>query len=309
MIYQIRRMKRDDWNEVAELIYHSLNEWYRIHRGIDPFVQTKESMLVFPRIYESLDPGCCVVAVDPESSRIAATSFFHPRETHISLGILNSHPHYWGKGAAGVVLDEICHIAQERKLPLRLVSSAVNFESFNLYNSRFFVPFAFFQDMSVKVPASGFDVVPPAGEELSDATMDDATEMADLEYRLCGIRRENDLRYFIENSEGIWRTSISRNLANGRITGFCASVCDPGSNMVGPGCAESESTAAALIKRELNRYHGRSPVWLIPSNALELRREMFNLGARNAETHIAQICGGQAIVRGIMLPSFMPETC
>ena len=79
--------------------------------------------------------------------------------------------------------------------------------------------------------------------------------------------------------------------------------------MVGPGCAESEPTAAALIKRELNRYHGRSPVWLIPSNALELRREMFNLGARNAETHIAQICGGQAIVRGIMLPSFMPETC
>lgn len=309
MIYQVRRMIRDDWDEVAELIYRSLNDWYRIHRGIDPFVRNKESMLLFPRVYESLDPGCCVVAIDPESGRIAATSFFHPRPTHISLGILNAHPDYWGKGAAGVVLDEICHISEKEKLPLRLVSSAVNFESFNLYNSRSFVPFAFFQDMSVKVPESGFEVMPPEGETLIDATPSDAAEMADLEYRLYGIRRESDLRYFIENKEGIWGMSLSRNLATGRITGFCASVCDPGSNMVGPGCAESETEAAALIRRELNRYPGKSPVWLIPSNALELRREMFKLGARNTETHIAQICGGEAFVKGIFLPSFMPETC
>ena len=309
MNFQIRRMVRDDWSEVADLICNSLNDWYRIHRGIDRFVDCKSSMLIFPRVYESIDPGCCVIAIDPANGRIAATSFFHPRQTHISLGILNAHPDYWGRGAASAVLDEICRVADEQKLPLRLVSSALNFESFNLYNSRGFVPFVFFQDMSVKVPDGGFEIMPPDSEELTDAVTSDVIEMADLEYRLCGIRREGDLRYFIDNREGIWGMSISRNRFNGHITGFCASVCDPGSHMVGPGCAVSESTAAALIRRELNRYPGKSPAWLIPSNAPELRREMFKLGARNTETHIAQIRGGKAFVNGVMLPSFMPETC
>ena len=308
MKFQIKRVSTDDSNEVAEVIYRSLNDWYRIHRGIESFAPSRESMLIFPRVYESLDPGCCVAAVDPENGRIAAISFFHPRPTHISLGIMNAHPDYWGKGAASAVLDETIRIAREAKLPLRLVSSAMNFESFNLYNSRGFVPFAFFQDMTVKVPEGGFDVNPPAGVELANATLDDVDEMAELEYRLCGIRRDSDLRYFVENREGIWAMSLARDLKSGRITGFCASVCDPGSHMAGPGCAESQEDAAALLRRELNRYPGKSPVWLIPSNAPLLRQSMFQLGARNIETHIAQVLGGEASVSGIMLPSFMPET-
>lgn len=309
MKFELRRINDQDWPEVADLIYRSLNDWYRIHRGIDPFVQSKESMLVFPRVYESLDPGCCVAAIDPENGRIAATSFFHPRPTHVALGILNAHPDYWGKGAASAVLDEIIRIAKSKQLPLRLVSSAVNFESFNLYNCRGFVPFNFFQDMSVKVPLGGFAVDAPEGIEIADACINDADEMAELEYRLSGIRRSSDFVYFLENREGIWGMSLARDKAAGRVVGFCASVCDPGSNMVGPGCAESETIAAALIRRELSRYPGKTPGWLIPSNAPELRREMFQLGARNTETHIAQILGGEGKVLGIVLPSFMPETC
>ena len=309
MKYELKRINDRDWPEVAELIYRSLNDWYRIHRGIDPFVQSKESMLLFPRVYESLDPECCVAAIDPENGRIAATSFFHPRPTHISLGILNAHPDYWGKGAASAVLDEIIGIAKSKQLPLRLVSSAVNFESFNLYNRRGFVPFIFFQDMSVKVPNEGFALNPPDGVEITDASLSDVDEMTDLEYRLCGIRRGSDFAYFIENREGIWGMSLARDIATRRVIGFCASVCDPGSNMVGPGCTECETVAAALIRRELSRYPGKTPGWLIPSNARELRREMFQLGARNTETHIAQILGGEGKTEGIVLPSFMPETC
>lgn len=315
MHFEIKRITKSDWAETAELIYRSLNDWYRIHRGIDPFVQTKESMLLFPRVYESLDPGCCVAAVDPGTGRIAATSFFHPRSTHISLGILNAHPDYWGKGAAAAVLDEIIRISEEAKLPLRLVSSAVNFESFNLYNSRMFAPICFFQDMSVKVPAEGFPVNPPEGTALAEAALADLPEIVELEERLCGIRREQDFRYFIENQEGIWGMSLLRETASGRLVGFSASVCDPGSNMIGPGIAETEAGAAALLRRELNRYPGKTPAWLIPSRAVQLRQELFAVGARNTEVHIAQVRGTEemrkkaASISGIVLPSFMPETC
>lgn len=304
----IRRMERGDWNEVAELIFHSLNDWYRIHRGIDPFVQTKESMSVFPRVYEALDPESCVLAVDSVTNRIAASSFFHPRPTHISLGILNVHPDFWGRRAGGAVLKEIIRIADEAQLPLRLVSSALNFESFNLYNRNGFVPTIFFQDMIVEVPNGGFPVNPPKGTELVDAAPADIPEMVALEKRLYSIDREKDFRFFIENREGIWGMSLLRETAAGRLVGFCASVCDPGSNMVGPGIAETEEGAAALIRRELNRYPGRKPVWLIPSGAKTLRREMFEIGAKNCELHIGQVRGTFTPASGIVLPSFMPET-
>ena len=209
MKFQIKRVSTDDSNEVAEVIYRSLNDWYRIHRGIESFAPSRESMLIFPRVYESLDPGCCVAAVDPENGRIAAISFFIRARPHISLGIADAHPDYWGKGRPAPFSTKPSVLPARRNSPSVLSRSAMNFESFNLYNSRGFVPFAFFQDMTVKVPEGGFDVNPPAGVELANATLDDVDEMAELEYRLCGIRRDSDLRYFVENREGIWAMSLA----------------------------------------------------------------------------------------------------
>lgn len=308
MAFELRRMERSDWDEVAALIHRSLNAWYLKNRGFELVRGGVETMLVFPRVYEALDPGCCVLAVDPASGHIAGSCFFHPRSTHVSLGIMNVRPDFFGSGAGGAILRAIIEIAESKKLPLRLVSSAMNLDSFSLYNRYGFVPFVFFQDMTVEVPKHGFPVAPPSGCVIRDAAEDDLPQIAALERELCGIEREKDWRFFFDNADSIWGLSVLVEEKTGRIDGVCASVCDPGSHMIGPGVARTEAGTAALIRFELNRYPGNSPVWLIPSDMPKLRREMFDLGAKNCETHIAQVRGEVVRPTGIVLPSFMPET-
>lgn len=303
-----RLMRSDDWNEVAELIYKSLNTWYLKNRGFELVTGPADTMLVFPRVYEALDPGSCVVAEDEASGRIAGSCFFHERLTHVSLGILNVHPDFFGKKVASGLVRYVVDIAEKSNRPLRLVSSAMNLESFNLYNRHGFVPTLFFQDMTVRVPEEGFPVDLPPGTTIRPAQMEDVLEMVALEEELYSINRDKDFRFFIENADGIWGMSVLTDVASGRIHGFTASVCDPGSHMIGPGIARTEEQMAALIAFELSRYPGENFVWLIPSDCKTLRKAMFELGAKNCELHIGQVRGEYVPPKGIVLPSFMPET-
>ena len=90
--FETRLMHADDWDEVARLIHVSLNEWYERNRGFRLVNGGWETMLIFPRVYEALDPGCCVLVEETTSKNIAGSCFFHLRSTHIALGIMNTHP-------------------------------------------------------------------------------------------------------------------------------------------------------------------------------------------------------------------------
>ncbi len=162
--------------------------------------------MVFPEVYEALDPGCCIVAEDVDSGRLAGSCFFHPRETHVSLGIMNAHPDYFGQGVAKRILDEVISIAGSEGKPVRLVSSAMNLDSYSLYTRKGFVPRALFQDMFIQVPEGGLprEVAPEALGRVRDARPEDARAMTDLEMQLNGIRREKDFAHFIDNAAGNW---------------------------------------------------------------------------------------------------------
>ena len=84
-----------------------------------------ETAGIFFDVYEDLDPGCCVVAELQETGRIIGSCFYHPRPTHVSLGIMNAHPSYFGLGVARKLLDFICAFADDQQKPVRLVSSAI----------------------------------------------------------------------------------------------------------------------------------------------------------------------------------------
>lgn len=306
----IVRLKKESDNEaVAVLIRDSLNVWYRRHFGIEELVPSVEASSVYSRVYDELDPNCCVVAEDAETGRLAGSCFFHPRPTHVSLGIMNVAPDYFGRKISSKLLAYVVEVADRRNQTLRLVSSAMNLDSFSLYNRRGFVPRAMFQDMVVRVPEEGFPVEIPAGTEARDATLDDVDGIVALELSVCGIDRSKDYRYFIENRAGIWGASVLAAKTTGEILGVMCSVRDPGCAMVGPGAARGEEHADALIRRELNRYRGEwTPVLLVPTNATKLRRAMYALGAVNTETHIAQSLGPVAPTHGVVVPTFMPET-
>ena len=307
--FNLRPMHEEDWDEVAELICIGTNHWYQT-RGMSPiFEGGPKSALLFCEVYESLDPGCCILAVNRHSKRIAGSCFYHPRETHISLGIMNAHPNYFGAGIAKKLLRFVTDFADKRNQSLRLVSSALNLNSFSLYTRSGFVPRSAFQDMVLSVPETGLQVDFDAEElhRIRPARNEDIRAMVQLELEINHISREKDFRCFVENQMGIWHTSVLENQSGG-LDGFLVSVQHPGSNMLGPGIARTDRQAAALIHTELNHNRGRTPLILVPAERAELVRILYSWGARNCEIHFAQTRGIWRPPGGVVMPTFMPET-
>jgi hypothetical protein len=261
-------------------------------------------------VYEDLDPGCCILAESDRTGRLMGSCFYHPRETHVSLGIMNAHPAYFGTGVARRLLRHITDYADAQGKPVRLVSSAMNLDSFSLYTRAGFVPRQAYQDVMLRVPAAGVPL-DGLGADLTSrvrpARIDDVEAIAALELDVSSISRRKDYRYFAENADGIWHVSVLEG-SGGKLDGFLASVNHPGSNMVGPGVARSEEGAAALLRAELSEHRGRSPVFLVPLDAERLVRQVYAWGGRNVELHFHQVRGAFQPFAGVNLPTFMPET-
>ncbi|MEM0896839.1 MAG: GNAT family N-acetyltransferase [Verrucomicrobiota bacterium] len=304
---QLRTLEPGDWDSVAQLIFESTNDWYAKNLNRSIFTGDPLCARIFPEVYEALDPGRCLVLEDADNTRLAGSCFFRERETHWSLGIMNAHVDYAGQRVAATLLGEIIGKAEETGKPLRLVSSAMNLDSFSLYTRHGFIPQKVFQDMFIQVPEYGLGWRPEGIDRVRPGTAEDAPIAADLEFELQGIRREKDIKHFITNERRIWHTSIIES-ASGEIDGFLASVNHPGSNMIGPGFARTEADALALLAVELDAHRGRSPVFLVPVDATEMIRELYAAKARNCELHFAQCRGATAKFDGVWMPSFMPET-
>lgn len=303
----IRKMERQDWAAVGELIQVGTNAWYRANGKPSIFTGDPDQMDLFCSVYEDLDPGCCVLAVNARSGQLAGSCFYHPRPTHVSVGIMNVHPNYFGRGVARRLLGEILEIADRSGRPVRLVSSALNLDSFSLYTRAGFVPRTAYQDMFLPVPIAGLGIEFPARSQVRDATLADAEAMAALEQRLCGISRLRDYRYFLENRDSIWHASVFES-AEGELLGFLVSVSHPASSMLGPGAAQTQEQAGALILGELNHHRGRSPIFLIPVQCTDLVQHLYLWGAKNCEIHFAQVRGVWVEPSGVVMPTFMPET-
>lgn len=304
---ELRHADPSDHDNIAELIYLSTNYWYQANGKSAIFQGDPLSTRLFCDVYEDLDPGRCLVAIDTKLDKIVGSCFYHPRQTHVSLGIMNSHPNYAGQGIARTLLDYIVGYAEKLNQPLRLVSSAMNLDSFSLYNRAGLAPYAVYQDMILTVPDEGISQLPLNEKRIRDARQDDIDQMVKLEEDILGIRRGDDFRYFITNDSGNWHFSVLEN-DQGNIDGFLASISHPASSMLGPGCMKTDDDAIALIRNELDVRRSQTMVWLVPSDRADMTQAMYELGARNCEIHFAQTTGTPPTIDGIVMPTFMPET-
>lgn len=305
---RLRATTAEDRSEVAELVYLSTNYWYQVHRGYQVFSGGPTATEVFVDVYNALEPGCTVVAENTDTGRLMGSCFYHPRRHHVSLGIMNVHPSYFGNGVGRALLDYIIEYTDRGGYPaLRLTQSAMNLDSFSLYTRRGFVPRLAYQDMTIKVPELGMNVPAPGLDRVREATFEDVAAMAGLEMEVSGITREEDYRYTIKNDLGFWHTAVYEN-AEGKIDGYMISSGHSAFNALGPCVARSEDVVAALILRELDRYKGRSPLFLIPVECTKLVRRMYDCGARNCELHFCQVRGKFQPFRGVSMPTFLPET-
>lgn len=270
---RIRKLLPDDWDDLAELIHRSLSEWYRNNLNVERFGSNFLPLRSIPELYEALDPGCCIVAEDEASGRLMGSAFFHPRETHWGIGIVNSHPDFGGQGVARKLMEHILALATADGKPARLVSSAMNLDSFSLYTRLGFVPQMTFQDMRLAVPEVGLPPL-PTHLNIRPATLSDTAALADLEFRLNGIRREKDYRHFVENPGQCWHLLMAE--SDGVPVGFLAAVDHPHTQMIGPGVAENETIAITLLHAILNtHFRGRTILWLAPVQCADLVRQCY----------------------------------
>lgn len=300
-------MTETDRAEVAELIYSSINCWYRAHGCADIFRGGPTVTEVFYDVYNDLSPGCNVVAVSERNGRLMGSCFYHPRPLHVSLGIMTVHPNYYGQGVGGALLRHIIDFADRQQKPLRLTQSAINVDSFSLYNKAGFVPRYSYQDMFLNVPVGGLKQSVPGLERARAATAADVPAMAALEVEVSGISRELDYRYCIDNHREFWNVSVIDG-AHGGIDGWMISSGHAAMNLLGPCVARSEESAAALLLQHLNFYPGRAPVFLLPMDKERLVRRAYDWGARVCEMHFCQVRGAFRPFNGVNMPSFLPET-
>ena len=304
---RLRAMETSDWSEVSDLIYVSLNYWC-VANGRPPlFAGGPATTRLFCEVYEALDPGHCVVAEDPATGRLMGSCFYRERETHVSFGIMNVHPIYFGTGVGRKLVDFITDFTDSRQKPLRLISSAMNIDSFSLYTRSGFVPYSTYQDMLLPVPSNGLGRAVPGLDRVRDARLDDVESIAALELDLAGISRAKDYRHFIENQNGLWHLSVIES-PDGVLDGYLASIGHPSFTMLGPGVARTDADALALLAAELDGYRGRTALYLVPVDRGGMIRELYGWGGRNSELHVHQVRGAYEPFKGVNFPTFMPET-
>jgi len=292
---------------VASLLQRSLYDWYerRLRQGAR-FGTDPAPFRIFPRVYRRLDPGCEIAARDGDG-RIVGVCFVHPRETHHAIGIVATDPDAAGRGVARLMVEEALRRADRAGLPMRLVSSLLNLDSFSLYSRLGFSPRTIYQDLELAVPAAGMAHPRPADAgAIRRATPADAGALADLEFALSGIRRLRDVEFLLEPASG-WRVWLAAN-AGGRAVGFLAGSGHAEFPMLGPGVATDEAVAAGLLWTGLDAAAGRTVVFLVPAAASALVHTAYGWGARNVELHVAQARGGTPVGTGISLPTFLPES-
>lgn len=298
-----------DHEAVAHLLHRSLVDWYesRLRQGAR-FGDSPEPFRIFPEVYEALDPGEAVTARDEDSGALLGVCFSHERETHVAVGIVATAPEAAGRGIARSMMQAVLAKAQALGKPARLVSSLLNLDSFSLYTRLGFVPGTIFQDLLLSVPADGLSAAAPAGvERVRLARADEAARLADFEQSLQGIRRDKDYAFFLANKIGSWQVLVSED-AEGQINGVLGVSDHPSFTMIGPGVAADEASGEALLWRALDLLRGRTVVFLVPCAAAGLVRTAYGWGARNVELHVAQSTAPLAGARGLVFPTFLPES-
>lgn len=297
-----------DREPIARLLHRALVHWYESRLGQGArFGDSHAPFTLLPDVYEALDPGECVTA-RTDSGEIVGVCFSHERETHVSVGIVATAPDAGGRGIAKQMMSRVLEKAKRLGKPARLVSSLFNLDSFSLYTRLGFVPGAIFQDLLITVPDTGLTAIAPAGvDRVREAVLADAPRIADFEQSQQGIRREKDFTFFVRNEVGAWRLLVSE-AADGSVNGFLGMSTHPCCTMIGPGAATDEETAIALLWKALDGLRGRTLVFLAPCTATTLVRTAYAWGARNVELHVAQATAPVAGAKGIVFPTFMPET-
>lgn len=307
--FVLRPLTDDDIPEYADMLFGAFNAWWWRHGLGKNFYDCQPiDTGIFYQIYNDMAPGCSVAAFHEETGRMMGACFYHPREVHLSLGIMAVHPNYMGNGVARRLVNYILDYTRDNDYgSCRLVNSAMNLDSFSLYNSAGFVPREMYQDMMINVPEKGINDHVAREKWVRDAHLSDVPLMAKLERHISNIERKVDYRYAIENPRGVMHASVCEN-EDGGIDGFLVSLKSPAINILGPCVAKDAETALALLRMDINRFCGTWALFVVPMQQRKIVEQLYAWKAFNVETHVLQVWGEFQPFKGVVMPSYLPES-
>ena len=306
MGFTIGRLQPEQFDEAAALIHASTNAWYLKNTGRVAFGCEPSGCRLFPDTYHALDAGQCITATDDATGKLIGTCYLHPRETHIGVGIVNTAPDVASAGVASQMIREACAIADACGLPLRLVSSASNMDSYSLYHRQGFVARQIFQDMLLPVPED--TSVLTAGIETGSvrlATIFDVPAIAALERELTGSYRPADWSHFVETDHFSVLVDVA---SDGSIFGALNVTNHVANCTLGPAHARDEASVCRLLAAALPVVAGRTALVLVSPASTIVTKILYAWKARNADIHLLQVRGAYSTPYGVQLMTFLPES-
>jgi ribosomal protein S18 acetylase RimI-like enzyme len=300
------RLQEEQFDDAAALIHASTNAWYLKNTGRTAFGCEPSGCRLFPDTYDALDAGQCITATDDATGKLIGTCYLHPRETHIGVGIVNTAPDVATAGVASMMLREACTIADAQDLPLRLVSSASNMDSYSLYHRQGFVARQVFQDMLLNVPedptslSDGIDT-----SSIRFASITDVPAIAALERALTGSYRPRDWEHFLKTDHFNVLVDVA---ADGTLLGALNVTNHTANCTLGPAHSSSEASICRLLAAALPLVAGRTALVLVSPAATEVTSLLYGWKARNADIHLLQVRGTYTVPTGVQLMTFLPES-
>jgi len=306
MGFTLGRLQPSQYDEAASLIHASTNAWYLKNTGRTAFSCEPSDCRLFPDTYDALDAGQCITAVDDTTGTLIGTCYLHPRETHIGVGIVNTAPDVASAGVASQMLREACAIADASALPLRLVSSASNLDSYSLYNRQGFVARQLFQDMLLHVPDDTSILTADIDTaSVRPATISDVPAIATLERALTGSYRPADWSHFLNTDHFTVFVDVA---PDGSIAGALNVTNHAANCTLGPAHARDEASVCRLLAAALPVVAGRTALILVSPVATKVTSMLYTWEARNADIHVLQVRGAYQAPTGVQLMTFLPES-
>ena len=81
---KLQRLQSHQYDDLAKLLHASLDVWHRTRLNVDRFGTEWEPFRLTVEVYEELDPGCCVVAMDDAGALMGSAFFIRARRMSAS---------------------------------------------------------------------------------------------------------------------------------------------------------------------------------------------------------------------------------
>lgn len=283
----VRRMSVEDTQSVGRILTRAFNEVFDHHGYPPPFASERDGIEIAQWYYNTEPEGSFVAEI---RNQIVGGAFLHRRGKTASIGPVAVDPQFQNLRLGWLLMEHL--LAKAADCPsVRLFQDAFNTDSFALYAK---MGFRAVDIVPIVVLLADAATAPRRWPQIRTVGIESLELVADLDQRLTGISRSQDLRYLLETGVGF----LVR--GNGSETGYLCAYSSRGGVYVGPAAAHDDEKLYQLLQAVRGHYEQRSMVFRLPARQSDLLQRLLREGYRLSNL-------GTLMVRGEWTPPAAAE--